>query len=246
MEPQRVLTLDAPGWYPGMPDQLAAAGVPDIGMFTSLNFASVEFVTQRLRSNDPGGSLRRAVGIDFVVTFGRSCPGWIVAHAEDGDAYICRVPGSTKPPYWLRGSAVQTTFEGDGSLRAEIDAATAVVVSVPAQTVTDSTLRHEVLVEAPEAGWVWFDRAWWPGWRMTIDGRDSPIYQALGGQLVAVPAGSHRLIAELTLWDVQLGAGMGLIGVALGLGWVWFPRWRRRAAPKSAVMNPTEAAGDRL
>lgn len=244
-EPHRVLTLDAPGWYPGMPDQLAAVGVPDIGMFTSLNFASVEFVTQRLRSNDPGGMLRRAVGIDFVVTFGRSCPGWIVAHAEDGDAYICRVPGSTAPPYWLPESAVQTPSGGDEPLRAEFEAATAMAVSVPVERVTDSMLRHEATVDAPEAGWVWFDRAWWPGWRMTIDGRDTPIYEALGGQLVAAPAGSHRLVAELTLWEVKLGAGMGLIGVALGLGWAVFPRWRGRAAAKSAARDPTVAAGER-
>ena len=244
-EPHRVLTLDAPGWYPGMPDQLAAAGVADIGMFTSLNFASVEYVTQRLRSNDPGGSLRRAVGIDYVVTFGHSCPGRIVAHAEDGDAYICRVPGSTAPPYWLPESAVETTPGGDGPMRAEFDAATAVSVSVPVQTVTDSMLRHEATVDAPGAGWVWFDRAWWSGWRVTVDGRDAPIYEALGGQMVAVPAGRHVLVAELTLWEVQLGAGIAMVGLALGLGWVWFPRRRREAGPKSVPAAPTEATGER-
>ena len=233
--PHRVLTIDAPGWYPGMPDQLAAAGVPDIGMFTSLNFAAVEDLTQRLRSNDPGGSLRRAVGIDVVVTFGRSCPGWIIAHADDGDAYLCRVPGTTTPPYWLPGAAVQPEFLGAGSMRAEIDAEAAVAAAVPVQTVSDSMLRREALVDAPAAGWVWFDRAWWPGWRMTIDGTDAPAYEALGGQLVAVPAGRHRLVAELTLWDVKLGAAIGVVGLALGWGWVWLPKWKRARAPDPTV-----------
>lgn len=231
-QPHRVLTIDAPGWYPGMPDQLAAAGVPDIGMFTSLNFAAVEELTQRLRSNDPGGTLRRAVGIDVTVTFGRSCPGWILAHANDGDAYLCSVPGTTTPPYWLPGAAVRPEFLSDGSLRADIDAAAAVAAAVPVQTVMDSMLRHEALVEAPAPGWVWFDRAWWPGWRMTIDGRDTPVYEALGGQLVVVPAGRHRLVAELTLWDVQLGMAIGLVGLGLGVGWVWLPRRRRARARK--------------
>jgi hypothetical protein len=242
--PHRVLTIDAPGWYPGMPDQLAAAGVPDIGMFTSLNFAAVEDVTLRLRSNDPGGTLRRAVGIDTVVTFGHSCPGWVVAHAQDGNAFICSVPGTTRPPYWIPGAAVQPEYLEGGSIRADIDASAAVASAVPLQTISQTPLRHEAVVDAPTEGWVWFDRAWWPGWRLTIDGRDSPVYKALGGQLVAVPAGRHELIAELTLWEVKLGAAIGLVGLALGLGWAWLPRWRRRATSDKTV-DATAGAAER-
>ena len=35
--PHRFLTLDPPRWYTGLPDQLAAAGVPTLRMFSSLN-----------------------------------------------------------------------------------------------------------------------------------------------------------------------------------------------------------------
>jgi hypothetical protein len=237
-EPHRVLTIGAPGWYPGMPDQLAAAGVPDIGMFTSLNFAAVEDLTRRLRSNDPGGSLRRAVGIDVVVTFGRSCPGRIVAHTDDGDAFVCRVPGSATPPYWLPEAAAQPARRGGGSMRAELDASAAVAAAVPVQTVSQSMLRHEAVVEAPAPGWVWFDRAWWPGWRMTIDGRYTPVYEALGGQLVAVPTGRHRLVAELSLWDVQLGAAVGIVGLVAATAWAWWPARRSGRRPGKRLSAP--------
>lgn len=230
--PHRVLTIDAPGWYSGMPDQLAAAGVPDIGMFSSLNLAAVEDVTRRLRSNDPGGLLRRAVGIDVVVTFGRSCPGWIAAHVDDTDVYVCRVPGTTTPPYWLPEAAARAVFpRAGGSPRAELDAAAAVAAAVPVQTVTHSMLRHEALMEAPEQGWVWFDRAWWPGWRVTVDGRDTPVYEALGGQLVAVPGGRHHLVADLSLWDVQLGAALGVFGLVAAVAWVRWPGQRPGQRP---------------
>ena len=240
----RVLTIGAPGWYAGMPDQLAAAAVPDIGMFSSLNLAAVDAVTRRLREDDPDGSLRRAVGIDLVVTFGSQCPGRIVARVELDDAYVCRVTGATSPPYWIPESAARMMSSDDGGPpHAEIDASAAVAAAVPLDTLARSTVRHEAVVEAPEPGWVFFDRAWWPSWRVTIDGRESPVYEALGGQLISVPAGRHIVVADLTLWEVQLGALVGLLGLAGALVWATWPRFTARAwraagagpaAPRSA------------
>ena len=74
-------------------------------------------------------------------------------------------------------------------------------------------------VDAPADGWVWIDRAWWPAWRVSIDGASVQPARALGGLLVPVPAGSHELRAELVPWDAALGLGLGIGAVLVAIAW---------------------------
>jgi hypothetical protein len=95
-----------------------------------------------------------------------------------------------------------------------------------------------VSVSQVEAGWLYFDRAWWLSWQVSVDGRTVPVYEALGGQLVSVPPGSHRVVAELTLWEVRLGVLLGGLALAGGTAWVWWGARRRRLSVADEVKDP--------
>lgn len=232
LDAHRVLTIRPPGWYGGMPDQLAAADVPDIGMFSSLNLAPVEAITAELRTHDRSGSLRRALGIDVVVTFGSPCRGQPVAYVEIDDASVCRVDQPTRPPYWIPASVVgRLAGTGANIPHAEMNPREAAASAVSVAVRSRSTVHDEAIVDAPAAGWVFYDRAWWPGWRILLDGREVPIYEALGGQLVQVPAGRHVLVADLALGEVRLGGLIGVGGLLAAAAWVGWPRLRSRREP---------------
>jgi hypothetical protein len=236
----RVLTLGAPAFYPGMPDQLAAAGVPDIAMFSSLNIHAVDDLVQSLRAEDPAGPLRRAVGIDRVVTFEASCSGRLMAIDRSQRAYVCSVDGTTSPPYWIPEAlaSIPANEASTDAIHVDLDAEAVVDAAQSVRTIDRSELRHHVTLEAPAPGWVFFDSAWWPGWQVTLDGEEARQYEALGGRLVPVPAGSHTLVSELTLWEVRLGAMIGALGLVVGVAWALWPR-----RPSARVGAPTEAGG---
>jgi hypothetical protein len=230
LDPHRVLTLDRPRPpYPGAPNQLAAQGIPDIVMFSALNLEHVDAAVRHLQRNDPGGWARRALGIDVLVTYGEVCRGRLIDYVDVDDAYVCELPTTATTPYWLPASAAQPIVPDEiGPPSAALDASQAVAEAVPLTASAQTVGKRVWTVVAPEAGWVLLDLAWYPGWEITVDGTPVAPLEALGGQLVPVPAGRHELVATLTLRDVGLGALLGLGGLALAAGWVTWPRCRHR------------------
>ncbi|HEX8953963.1 MAG TPA: YfhO family protein, partial [Polyangia bacterium] len=76
--------------------------------------------------------------------------------------------------------------------------------------------RKRVVVEAelPTAGVLVLSDAWYPGWRVTVDGAAAPLLRAdyaLRG--VALPAGRH--VVELTFRSrpAQLGLALSAVGI---------------------------------
>ena len=191
-----MLTIKPPGWYAGMPDQPAAAGLPDLRMFSSLNLRAVDAITEAAAKDEPGAAaLRRALGVDVVATFDAPCPGTQVATLDTDKAAICRDEAAARPPYWIPLAAAtpgpkpgSPLGPRDAALDVETVLATAVSLDVASRD--DRGLR--ATVDAPADGWVWIDRAWWPGWTTSVDGQAVETLQALGGQLVPVPAGTPR------------------------------------------------------
>jgi hypothetical protein len=220
-DPYRLLTLNPPGFYAGTPDQLAAAGVPDLRMFSSLNLAASEAIT-RQASMDEATNLRSALGVDTIVTFDRPCDGQQIASVPSEKAAICHVVGP-RPPYWIPSSAVRLTATEASPIRpqdAEIDV-TSISQAAPAESAARDDTRLEATVDAPGPGWIWIDRAWWPAWHTTIDGSTTPVVRALGGQLLPVQAGRHVVSQRLLPWDALVGlvlgvAALAIAGVALG------------------------------
>jgi hypothetical protein len=222
-EAHRILTIGEPGWYGGMPNQLAMAGVADVRMFSSLNLAASDRLLAELRTAPDASALRQAVGIDRIVTFGQACGGEPVGRVAEDDAYICRVPGAMRPPYWLPAAAV-TQVDAEGALPvlvrdATVDLAAAVGSGVPAQVVDWQPENGLFIIEAPEDGYVYIDRAWWPAWQSWVDGRPVAADRALGGQLIAVPAGRHVVEMALWPWEAFLGLLIGVVAVLVALRW---------------------------
>jgi hypothetical protein len=213
--PRRVLTLSPSGFYHGSPDQLAAAHINDLRMFSSLDLAAVASITDDA-GKDAAVALRRALGVDVVVTFGRSCPGRQVAASAPEKASICKVDASTAP-YWIPESAVTVGPAEANPIwpqDAQIDLG-AVGNAVPPVTVSRDDAGLTATIDAPEAGWVWIDRAWWPAWYTTVDGAGVPVGRVLGGQLIHVDAGRHVIRQWLLPWEALIGLVLGVAALAM-------------------------------
>ena len=104
--------------------------------------------------------------------------------------------------------------------------------SVPYQSDIVSYDPERVVVETDgaSAGWLVLADAWYPGWRVTVDG--APVEVARADVLfraVPVAAGKHRVefvFAPVSLW---MGAGISLMTLAL-CGVTWLALGRQRAA----------------
>lgn len=226
--PRRFLALIEPTWYDGIPNQLAAAGIPELGMFTSLNLHAVDAVVKDIRYPEPDPRLAAITGVDLLASFGTECPGHITRNLE-GRATLCRVPDATDPPYWLpAASAGLAATSAPGAAGAvhrllgvtvvdrTIDVEQALSDFQPVDVVSWSEGHATMHANAPAAGWVWLDRAWWPGWVTTVNGREVVPDRALGGQLVPVPAGPSAITQRFFPREVMFGAGI-TVGTLLAL-----------------------------
>jgi hypothetical protein len=114
----------------------------------------------------------------------------------------------------------------------DADLAVAAAVEQPASARDTSELAVEV--DAPAAGWLWIDRAWWPAWRTTVDGQPVDVARALAGQLVPVPAGASVVRQTFVPWDALLGLAFGAVATALAVMWAIGPA-RRRSRPRGST-----------
>jgi hypothetical protein len=73
-------------------------------------------------------------------------------------------------------------------------------------------------VLADEAGILLFQDTWYPGWKATLDGVETPILQTgLGIRAVAVPRGCHEISMEYRPGSFRLGLGLSLLGILFGV-----------------------------
>lgn len=241
LDPIRVLTLGAPGFYPGSPDRLAAAGIPDLDMFSSLNLLASDQVLERARSGEDAGLVRQLVGVDVLVTFDRPCPGSDAQALGADGAVVCRVPALVAP-YWLPSEAVALGLVGGSPLapgEATIDPSVAVAVARPLAVTTATDTELVIRSTQPEPGYVWIDRAWWPWWGATVDGTEAARWRALAGQLVEVPGGDHEIRLSMVPWDALIGLLAAVVALVAAVMWV---AAGRRAAPRPSVV-PTTSDG---
>ena len=230
-DPQRLFAVDPSGFYAGSPDQLAAARIPDLRMFSSLDLLASDRLIDRLTDHDPDGAIRRAVGVDVVVTFDRSCPGRPLAVVAAEEATICRDDAALRPPYWIPEDVVRLEPAGNASpIRphdAEMDAERTIATAVEQTPSARDPATLDVVIDAPAAGWLWIDRAWWPAWRTTVDGTPIDTARGMAGQLVPVPAGASVVRQTFLPWDAILGLAIGVFAAIGSLAWAFGPRTRR-------------------
>jgi hypothetical protein len=237
--PHRVLMVDAPVWYDEMPDQLAASGTAGVDMFSSLDLAASDQLRLDMEHGPDASALQHLVGVDLVVQFGdAACPGgggetipygfppapWLT-----GVARLCPVALRTSPPVWIPQNAAHVTIGGGspfGPIDARLDVAAATAGALDTTVLARDSQQGTFVVNAPAAGWVWIDRAWWPGWTVKVDGGNVTPFRAAAGQLIPVSVGRHVINERLVPWDALLGLGAGFAAI-VAIGLLIFVRRRR-------------------
>ena len=233
--PKRVVAFIDPSWYEGIPNQLASAGISELSMWSSLNLERTDALVNDIRYPQPDPTLARAAGVDVMATFGGApCPGSNTVELHNDGASVCRLESAPAPPYWLPADAVGDASDGaapfggraimalmggapiDRSVDPERAVSEARSVTVASWDETGA----ELLVDAPDAGWLYIDRAWWPAWQVTVDGQSVEPQRALGGQLVPVPAGTSVVRQSLVPVDIWFGLALGLVALVIALCWV--------------------------
>jgi uncharacterized membrane protein YfhO len=92
----------------------------------------------------------------------------------------------------------------------------------PAQLVTHARKRLVIETDAAQPGILVVSDAWYPGWRATLDGKETPLLRAdyaLRG--VAVPAGHHTVTMSFASAPARIGLILSLAGL-LALGGLAF------------------------
>jgi hypothetical protein len=171
----------------------------------------------------------------MVVTFGEDCPGEPLERLERDDTRICRVPARTVP-YWVPAAVVRVDDASGSPLRptdATLDLERADAEALDAAFVIDEPGEVAVAVDAPAAGYVWIDRAWWPGWSVEVDGAPTTALRALAGTLVPVTAGAHQVRLRLVPWDVAIGVVAAIIALTVVGAWLLVGRRRATVPPIS-------------
>jgi len=119
----------------------------------------------------------------------------------------------------------------------------AIAQAVPALVASRDEGQSTIIVNAKTSGYVFIDRSWWPGWRVTVDGVSVTPYRALSGQLVPVQAGRHVIEERFIPWDAAVGLLFG-VGALVVLGaWLALDRRRRRSSLATAAAPTAEPPG---
>ena len=73
----------------------------------------------------------------------------------------------------------------------------------------------ELVVEAPEGGWLVLADTWYPGWAAELDGQATKSYPANGTMRgLWVPAGEHSVTFSYRPITAPIGLGLTLVGLA--------------------------------
>ena len=181
------------------------------------------------RKDEPGAAaLRRALGVDVVATFDAPCPGTPLATIDHGQGRAlprrgCRATALLDPAG--RGDSRPGDRVAAGPARGgagrRSGAGHAVSLDVASR---DDRASGQRWPRPPTAG-SGSTGPGGPAGPRASTGSAVETLQALGGQLVPVPAGSHEVTQALVPWDALAGLAVGLVAL--------LPRRRGRGAAAS-------------
>ena len=145
--------------------------------------------------------------------------------ASDADAALERVAAiAPAPVVVLEASAGVEGVEGTGAYAA-------------AEKVTRRAEGLTVEVEAPAAGFVVVNEAWYPGWEAWVDGRVERIVRANALVMaVRVPAGAHRIEMAFRPWQPRVFEPLAVAAMT-AVAVMGVRRRRRTKAVPSAMLG---------
>ncbi len=83
----------------------------------------------------------------------------------------------------------------------------------------DAPERVELTAETDRAGYLVLADSWYPGWKVTVDGRAAPLYRAdLIVRAVPLEPGEHRVVFEYEPFSLRLGAVISIVSLIIALG----------------------------
>lgn len=197
--------------------------------------------------------LHRLAAVRHVVTAGEiEDPDLVLAHSGVANVYSYREP---PPRWWLAREAIvlldpEAHFEAIRLLRFDPETQVIVNRAVPSgedsgadagsvTLVDESAMRLTLRASCPGARVLVLADAWYPGWRVTVNGEPAELLRAnYAFRAVALPAGEHEVTFSYrpASWEVALplfGVGL-LILLALLL-------WPRREPPREGLTPPADA-----
>ncbi len=238
-------------FYPSLVGALDASGPRPPHLHTSrfqlsLRVRASDELVSRLLYPSFDETLARAIGLDTLVVFRDGpCPGGRqLAYVASVGASICRIEGAARAPYWIPAGVVQPGTPRSGLLspaEPTVDPAMAVSSARPAEVTAWTSDRSTLRVEAPDDGFVFIDRAWYPWWVASVGGRVVETQRLWSGMLVPVPAGIHEVDVRLIPLDAIVGALLSIACLmAIGVAVAQSQRRKRGLAD----VRPTDVAGD--
>jgi hypothetical protein len=219
----------------------AVYGLEDIGGISPLRIRLYDDLLQRL----PADRLRSLLSVRYLISQDQVVPTGATLVTKDGDTFLYRL-GDALPRAWVTGSVV---VEPDASraltalASADFDPRASVIISEqPARLAGASASgtatvaeyepnRLRLDVQASAQAMLVVSELFYPGWRATVDGNDTPIYRADHAlRAVMVPAGRHTVEMVFDPLSFRLGAAISLsalLAAALALlSAAWRARWQ--------------------
>lgn len=87
--------------------------------------------------------------------------------------------------------------------------------------------RYGIEIEANGAGWLLIANSNFPGWRATLDGASTKLFQAdYLFQALLVPAGQHQIVLSYQPASIRIGFGLFALGALICLALLATRRWR--------------------
>ncbi len=103
--------------------------------------------------------------------------------------------------------------------------------TAPVEILEYSPHRIQMRATAPRDCWLFLSDTWYPGWRATVDGRETHIHRAnIAGRAIRMPQGSHRIEFEYAPASFRNGVYLALFGLLL---LVTMGFWRNRSTCRS-------------
>jgi len=198
--------------------------------FTRLFLGATGAMLGQVTSALPDTAPARAIGIDLILSYGGACPGGnFVASDPETGGVLCAVDGSVRPPYWIPAGLVTTTEAAAPGSPFDVTADPAAVIgrAIPAEVIERGPSYGEYRIVAPEDGYLFVDRSWYPYWTVEVDGAPVPTYRLWSGTLVPISAGSHVVAERHEPRDVQIGATITILTLVLTGGLLTWSRFRR-------------------
>lgn len=96
------------------------------------------------------------------------------------------------------------------------------------QVIGENSIRTEIRVTADHPGWLILSDAWYPGWNVRVDGKNTPVLRAnVLFRAVEVPAGTHQVLIQYQPLSFYLGFTGTLVTILCLLFAFWISRRRR-------------------